>query len=119
MMLGTVALFVGVGVTLVSVAHTSTAGFFVGTVIAGAGFGGGFQGAIRSVIPLVQPHERAGVLSVLYVVSYLAMGLPAVIGGVLVVHDGGVLTTAREYGLAVMVLAVLALAGIARPRSRV
>ena len=31
-------------------------------------------------------------------ISYLAMGLPAVIAGVLVVHGGGVVTTAREYG---------------------
>jgi hypothetical protein len=39
------------------------------------------------------------------------MGLPAVIGGFLVVDGGGLLPTAREYGAAVMVLAALALAG--------
>jgi MYXO-CTERM domain-containing protein len=33
---------------------------------------------------------------------------------VLVVHDGGVLTTAREYGTAVMVLGALALLGLVR-----
>ena len=31
-------------------------------------------------------------------------------------HGGGVLTTAREYGLMVMVLAALALLGVLRPR---
>ena len=81
-----------------------------------SGFGAGFQGAIRTVIPLAAPHERAGVLSIMYVVSYLAMGLPAVIAGFLVVHAGGVLTTAREYGVAVMVLAAVALVGVIRPR---
>jgi len=35
---------------------------------------------------LVAPHERAGVLSLLYIVSYLA-SRPAVIAGYLVVHD--------------------------------
>ena len=47
-----------------------------GIAIAGAGFGPGFQGAFRSVVPLVAPHQRAGVLSVLFTVSYLAMGVP-------------------------------------------
>jgi predicted MFS family arabinose efflux permease len=117
MILGAVALFVGVAVTLLAIPRGSTAGFFVGTALAGVGFGGGFQGALRTVVPLAAPHERAGVLSTIFVVSYLAMGLPAVIGGVLVVHGGGVLTTAREYGVAVMVLAALALLGVIRPRT--
>jgi hypothetical protein len=43
------------------------------------------------------------------------MGVPAVIAGFLVVHDGSVLTTARQYGLAVLVLGALALIGSARP----
>jgi MFS family permease len=116
MLLGIAALIVGVGVTLLSVDHRSTAGFFLGTALAGAGFGGGFQGAIRTTVPLAAPHERSGLLSTLYVVSYLAMGLPAVIGGVLVVHGGGLLPTTREYGLAVMALAALALLGLVRPR---
>jgi MFS family permease len=78
------------------------------------GFGGGFQGAIRTVLPVVPAHHRSGVLSLIYVVSYLALGLPAVIAGFLVVHGGGIPETAREYGVAVMVLAALALAALAR-----
>jgi MFS family permease len=114
---GVVALFVGVGVTLVAIDHTSAIAFFVGSAVAGVGFGAGFQGALRTVLPLAAPHERAGVLSTLYVVSYLAMGLPAVIAGYLVVHDGGVLTTAREYAVFVMVLAALALLGLVSRRA--
>jgi MFS family permease len=57
-------------------------------------------------------QERAGVLSLLYIVSYLGMGLPAVIGGVLVTEVNGLLPTTREYGTAVIVLAVLALGGL-------
>ena len=91
--------------------------FFVGAVLAGAGFGAGFQGAIRTVVPLAPPHERAGVLSILYVISYLAMGLPAVLAGLLVVHGGGIATTAREYGIAVMLLAATALAGLLARRA--
>jgi len=39
------------------------------------------------------------------------MGVPAVIGGFRFVHGGGVITTAQEYAVAVMVLAGFALVG--------
>jgi hypothetical protein len=45
-------------------------------------------------------------------VSYLGLGVPAVIGGVLVTEVNGLLETAREYGSAVILLAVLALSGL-------
>jgi MFS family permease len=118
MLIGVVALIAGVSVTLVSTSLGSPAGFFTGTAIAGVGFGSGFQGGIRLVLPLAQAHERAGVLSLLYVVSYLGMGLPAVIGGLLVVESGGLLVTAREYGIAVILLAAVALAGLMLPESQ-
>ncbi|HTA21680.1 MAG TPA: MFS transporter, partial [Polyangia bacterium] len=117
MTFGATALIVGVGLTLLATARGSALLFFTGAALAGAGFGAGFQGAIRTVLPLTAAHERAGVLSVLYVVSYLGMGLPAVLGGLRVVHGGGLLTTAREYGAAVMLLAAVALVGTrAQPR---
>jgi len=108
---GAAALVAGVAITLLATTRASLGVFFAGAVLAGAGFGAGFQGAIRTVLPLAAPHQRAGVLSILYVIAYLAMGLPAVLGGLRVVHGGGVLTTAREYGVAVMALAALALIG--------
>lgn len=111
MHVGSVALLAGVAITLVAVTDSAAAPFFVGTFIAGAGLGAAFQGVIRTVMPLAAPHQRAGVLSILYVVSYLAMGAPAVGAGFLVVHGGGLLPTTREYGLAVIGLATVALAG--------
>ena len=104
MFVGNGALIVGVAITLISINGSSAAGFFVGTAVAGTGFGAGFNGAIRSVVPLAEAAEQAGVLSIVYVISYLAMGLPAVVAGFLVVH-GGVEVTVREYGLTVIVLA--------------
>ena len=64
------------------------------------------------------PHERAGVLSIVYVVAYLAMGVPAVLAGLRVVHGGGLLVAARELGVVVMALAAIALAGTVARRSR-
>lgn len=119
MAFGGFALFVGVGLTLLAIVDTSAATFFAGAVIAGAGFGAGFQGAIRTVLPLAAPHERAGVLSTMYVISYLAMGLPAVVAGFLVVDGGGVIATAEQYSVAVMLLAAVALIGLLRRPERV
>ncbi len=105
------ALAGGVALTLFAIGHMSIGWLFAGIILAGVGFGTGFQGAVRTVVPLAGADQRAGVLSILYVIAYLSMGLPAVLGGIRVVHGGGLLGTAREFGLAVMALAVFALAG--------
>ena len=113
---GTAALIAGVTLTLIAIGTGAVALFFVGAAIAGAGFGSGFQGAIRTVVPLAAATDRAGVLSVLYVIAYLSMGAPAVLAGLRVVHGGGLFATAREYGFAVIVLAAAALLGaLTRP----
>ncbi|MEV6995947.1 MFS transporter [Streptomyces sp. NPDC093228] len=114
MLIGIGALIVGIIITVVSLSPRSTAGFFIGTAISGVGFGSGFQGGIRTVLPLARAHERSGVLSLLYVVSYLGLGLPAVIAGFLIVYGGGLITTAREYGITLVILAALALIGLVR-----
>lgn len=101
----------GITGTLAAVAASSAPGFFLGTAVAGAGVGAAFQGAVRSVVPLAAPHERAGALSVLYVIAYFAMGAPAVLAGVGVVFGGGMVRTADEYGAAVIVLSGLAFFG--------
>jgi predicted MFS family arabinose efflux permease len=108
---GTTTLMAGVAITLVAISRASAPVLFLGAAVAGAGFGNTFQGAIRSVILPAPAHERAGALSILYVVAYLAMGSPAVLAGLAVVHGGGLLPTAREYGLAVIALAAAALIG--------
>jgi predicted MFS family arabinose efflux permease len=114
MLIGIGALLAGVGTTLLAISARSELVFLVGTAIAGVGFGGGFQGALRTIVPVAGAHERAGVISVVFLISYLALGVPAVIAGFLVVDSGGLLTTAREYGVAVMALAALALVGVWR-----
>ncbi len=101
---------VGVAIVLWSVTATSVAGFFVGTVIAGAGFGAGFQGGLRTIVTLAAPAERAGVISVAYIICYLAMGLPAILAGVLVVHTT-VTQTAQEFGMTVIALAAITAVG--------
>jgi hypothetical protein len=117
MLIGTSALIAGVGVVLLSILVRSPLGFFLGTALAGVGFGAGFQGGIRLVAPLAHPDQRAGVLSVLFTVSYLGLGLPAVVAGVAVDRGGDLVATSYEYGLAVIVLALIATANLIRLRT--
>jgi hypothetical protein len=113
---GIAALVVGVAITLIALGVGSVGLFFAGTAISGIGFGAGFQGGIRSVVPQAAPHERAGVLSLLFVISYLGMGVPAVAAGFGATDGLGLLGSARDYGIALIVLAGLALVGLRRTR---
>jgi predicted MFS family arabinose efflux permease len=108
MTLGASMLAAGVGVAVWSLPHHAIAVFFAGTSIAGMGFGAGFQGAVRSIVPFAAPHERAGVLSIVFVVSYLSMGVPAIAAGALVARHGNILGTGKEFGVVVMTLALTA-----------
>jgi len=114
---GIAGLVAGVAITLVALGAGSVALFFVGTAVSGIGFGAGFQGGIRTVVPQAAPHERAGVLSLLFVISYLGMGVPAVAAGFGATDGLGLLGAARVYGIALIVLAGLALAGLRRTRA--
>jgi MFS family permease len=117
MLTGILTLIAGAAVTMLALAITSTPVFFLGTAISGVGFGSGFQGGIRTVVPLAAAHERAGVLSLVYIVSYLGLGVPAVVAGFVIVHGAGLTNTAIYYGGAVIVLAAVALLGLLRVRS--
>jgi MFS family permease len=109
MTFGAVALFVGAAIAAVSVVSNAVIAFFVAAAVAGIGFGTGFQGAIRTVVPFAAPHERAGVLSIIFVISYISMGLPAVIAGWLIARDGNMVGTAQMFCAVVMALAFTAL----------
>ena len=114
---GVLSLIAGVAICLAAIAIPSAVLFFASLVLAGTGFGATVQGAIRTVMASAQPHQRAGLLSLLYVVSYLGLGVPAVLAGVLVVYGGGLRTTALQYGTAVIALAAVALVGLRRAQS--
>lgn len=109
LIVGAGALLVGVSVVLVALPAGSVELFFVGTAVAGIGFGTGFQGSVRTVVAHAAPHERAGVLAVVFIVSYLAMGVPAVIAGARVARYGDILQTSVMFGDVIAGLAAAAL----------
>jgi predicted MFS family arabinose efflux permease len=111
---GAAVLLAGLAVALAALSLRSPTLFFLGTSLAGMAFGAGFPGAIRTISQRAAAHERAGVLSVALTVSYLAMGLPAVVAGYLATRQGDIVLTAREYAVVLMGLALLTLAGALR-----
>ena len=114
---GSITLVAGVGMTLVALRTESTALFLGGTVLAGLGFGPAFSGGFRSLTARAPASRRAGLIAAIYVVSYLAFSLPAIAAGVAVTHFG-LRTTALVYGVAVVVLAAVAVVTYALEVSR-
>ncbi|WP_130929603.1 MFS transporter [Pseudomonas sp. Sample_20] len=114
--LGASLLPVGLILILLGVHGASLPLFFFGTLVAGCGFGSGFLGAVRSLVPLALPHERAGLMSAYYVLSYLAFCLPALLAGYLA-RNFGLLATTDGYGVVLIVLAVAALLLSLRPQT--
>jgi MFS family permease len=114
--LGASSLPAGIVLILLGVHCASLPLFFLGTLVAGCGFGAGFLGAVRSLVPLALPHERAGLMSAYYVLSYLAFCLPALLAGNLA-RTFGLVATTDGYGAVLMVLALSAMAGLLRSRS--
>lgn len=111
--LGASLLPAGVALILIAVHTASLSLFFVGTLVAGCGFGAGFLGAVRSLVPLALPHERAGLMSAFYVLSYLAFCMPALLAGSLT-RTFGLVASTDGYGAVLIVLALGALFTLVR-----
>ncbi|URM27448.1 MFS transporter [Pseudomonas frederiksbergensis] len=116
LLLGASLLPAGVALILLAVHSASLPLFFFGTLVAGGGFGAGFLGALRSIVPLALPHERAGLMSAFYVLSYLAFCLPSLLAGSLT-RTFGLVATTDGYGAVLIILSLGALVGLMREQS--
>ena len=112
---GIPALALGVAITLLGVQTQLVGLMLIGTIVSGIGFGAAFSGAMKSVMPLAQTHERAGLLSAFYVEGYLSFSLPAILTGFLAPMTG-LPMAADVYGAAVIFLAIASLIAMARSR---
>jgi MFS family permease len=104
---GCLVLIVGALVSFASIETSTAAVLFVGTAIAGLGFGPAFMGAYRSTVAAAASHDRTGLITAIYIVSYLATGIPAVLAGLAASHYG-LRKTALVYSVAVAALAAVA-----------
>ncbi len=110
---GSLILVIGVGITLLAVAFGSAIGLYVGSTIAGLGFGPAFSGVFRTLAPLAPPDKRSALVSSIYIAIYLSFSVPAIIAGIGVVHYG-LVNTALVFGLVVITLGVITTVAISR-----
>lgn len=118
-LIGSVGLAAGVALIVLATALDSGALYLVGSAIAGVGFGIGFLGGLRALLGAIPPEHRASVMAAYYVVAYLSLSLPAVLGG-LIVGGLGLQATFEVVGAIVVLLAFVAaiVAWRARPALR-
>jgi MFS family permease len=116
---GSIALSAGMVLIVLAASSESTPLFLAGAIVGGAGFGVAFLGALRILVGALPAEHRAGVLSAFYIVSYLALSLPAIAAG-FVVQSLGLEQTFEIFGSAVSALAlIVAFEGWrARPRKQ-
>jgi hypothetical protein len=107
MLAGCLFLLAGMTVTCAAIAATTPAAFLAGTAVAGAGFGLAFLGAFRVITALATPGQRAGLLAAIFIVSYLAFSVPALIAGV-ATTTFGLHATALVYSASLAALAAAA-----------
>lgn len=81
---GTAALGIGTALSLFALSFDSLGGYLAAAAVTGTGFGTAFMGVLKTLMPRVDPGERAAVMAVIYVVSYLAFGVPTIVAGLLV-----------------------------------
>ncbi len=93
MTFGTAAIFVGIATLVAGVFTGALASLAIGSVVTGLGWGACFSGLMRLLLPLAGPGERAELLAVYYIESYLAMSVPAIGAGFLAALIGLVPTT--------------------------
>lgn len=112
MVWGSALLAAGTAATVVTVVTHSAAGFLAASAFTGIGFGTAFLGSFRRLTSLATDEERGALVATIFVVSYLAFGVPVVVAGIVTTHVG-LDSTAIGYGIVVSALALLsALAGL-------
>jgi MFS family permease len=117
LLVASVLLAVGTAGTLAAVDGGSAVLAAIGTIVAGVGFGAASLGAFGRMAALAGPTERGAVFAMIYVVSYLAFSVPAVLAGV-AANVVGLRPTALVYGGVVVALSVAALVARLWLRSR-
>jgi len=108
MIIGILAAIAGTVGIMAAVLAGSLALLIAGLVVSGVGFGAAFSASLRLIMPLAPPHQRAGIVSAIYVVAYIAFGLPVIIAGQ-VAAPLGLIPTILGYGGATVVFALISL----------
>jgi MFS family permease len=104
--LGMGCIAVGLSMLLASIAIRSIGLFFVATAVTGVGFGAAFSAVVQSLATRVAAHDRGELFAAIFITTYLAFSLPAMIAGFLV-KPFGLQHTVEGYAALLVVLAVV------------
>ncbi|MDD7939152.1 MFS transporter [Actinomycetospora lutea] len=113
---GAVGLVVGIGGYIAAIAVGSFAAYLVAAVVAGAGFGVAFAGAMRILLDRSPEGTHAGTLAAIYLYCYLAAAVANLLAGVAVEVWGLAPVAVGLCGVVVVMVAVGALGAVLRMR---
>ena len=102
---GSIALAAGAAMIVAAALVRSSVLLFAGAGIAGFGFGAGFQGTLRTVMPTAAVTERASLAATIYTISYLSMSVPAVVSGAVEARSGIEFATPIIGGMVILLAA--------------
>jgi MFS family permease len=85
---GSIVLSAGLLGIVLATAAGSGALYVIATVIAGAGFGVAFLGALRALSSSIPAEHRSSVMSAFYLVAYASFSVPAIVAGILTASIG-------------------------------
>jgi MFS family permease len=108
LILGAGALVAGLLGVLAGANVASPSLLLASSALAGIGFGAAYIGALGSIAPLAEPHERGTLMAAFYIEGYLSYALPAVGAGYLA-QEIGLLAAANVFGAALILLACAAI----------
>jgi MFS family permease len=117
LLVGGIAVFVGTAVIVAGIALVIFPLLVVGGLIGGLGFGASLSGSLRALGPMVQAHERAGLFAAVFLVAYVAFGIPAIIAGLLIVPLG-LATTVIGYAVVILLATVVGVFAQSRATNR-
>ena len=104
---GTAGLAVGTVLMLAAIHGGVGALYVLALACTGSGFGATLFGITMTLVPATPAPKRGALFASVYTLSYIAFGVPVVIAG-LVMKSLGLLTTVTLYGLAIVVLSLIA-----------
>lgn len=105
---GTTLVIAGAALAVTGISFALLPVIFIGFAVGGLGFGATFSGTLRTLVLLVGPAERAGLLAGIFLVAYLSYGVPAFVAG-LVIQVSGLFAVSIGY---LVVVSMLAAAGL-------
>ena len=111
MMLGAIGSAVGMGLLALSVAWHGLLIFLAATAVSGVGYSLLFLGGLALINGAVPTEHRGGVLSALYLLAYLSLGIVAIVLGAVATERG--LGLAVNLGAGIITLLSLVTIGLA------